>query len=443
MKSLSHKKWFRIFIVIVALFFIGIQFTTPHMDYPPVTVDIAVPDSVKNILRKACFDCHSNETKLSWFDKVAPASWLVADHIHEGRAAFNFSNFGNLSKDQQIAFLFTSLNQMQFGVMPLRQYTFVHPSAKINAKEAGILQSYLNTLIKAPAPDTAKARMADDQYNKWIAGSGITGDIKPMPNGITFMPGYKNWVAVSTTERTENGTMRVIMGNDIAVNAIRKNHSKPWPDGSAFAKIVWTQLSDTAGNIRTGEFRQVDFMIKNASRYRSTAGWGFARWNKGIQLAVYSANMLFATECVNCHLSMKDNDFIFTEPISLITEHALDNKVIASFINKEEGSMSTLYGNEIATNFARTHSGSDYPAGSVLTLNTWIQRKDLHWFGANIPGEMKAIEKILFIESGNGIAQPAYEQYAGVSLKKIETNNLKDVNDRMNFILSQRASVLP
>ena len=105
--------------------------------------------------------------------------------------------------------------------------------------------------------------------------------------------------------------------------------------------------------------------------------------------------------------------------------------------------MSTLYGNGIAADFARTHADDKYPAGSVLTLTTWNQRKDLHWFGANIPGEMKAIEKILFIESGNGIAQPAYEQYAGVSLKKIETNNLKDVNDRMNFILSQRASVLP
>ncbi len=127
---------------------------------------------------------------------------------------------------------------------------------------------------------------------------------------------------------------------------------------------------------------------------------------------------------------MKENDFVFTMPVKLETTPALEDKVICSFVNREEHTMSTLYGNDIATKFARAHSVNNYPAGAVLTLVTWFQKEDSHWFGAKIPGVIKSIEKLLFIESGNERVQPVYEEYEGASLKKIETNNLKDVNER-------------
>ena len=57
--------------------------------------------------------------------------------------------------------------------------------------------------------------------------------------------------------------MRVILGNDIAIRAIENARTNPWPDGTGFAKLAWDQLSDEKGIVRTGAFKQVEFMIKD------------------------------------------------------------------------------------------------------------------------------------------------------------------------------------
>jgi hypothetical protein len=112
--------------------------------------------------------------------------------------------------------------------------------------------------------------------------------------------------------------MRAILGNPTAIKAIRENKINPWPDGSAFAKVAWKQLADTAGNVRPGEFLQVEFMIRDSKQYADTKGWGWARW-KGMDLVPYGKNALFTTECISCHRPMKDNDFVFTMPLQLKT----------------------------------------------------------------------------------------------------------------------------
>ena len=65
-----------------------------------------------------------------------------------------------------------------------------------------------------------------------------------------------------------------------------------------------------------GNFIQVEFMIKDAKKYASTAGWGWARW-KGNDLKPYGNTATFTTECVSCHNPVKNNDYVFTPPLSL------------------------------------------------------------------------------------------------------------------------------
>ena len=62
--------------------------------------------------------------------------------------------------------------------------------------------------------------------------------MQPAPNGLNFFPDYRDWKPVSTTDRFDNNTMRVILGNDVANRAIAANNIHPWPDGAAFAKIA-------------------------------------------------------------------------------------------------------------------------------------------------------------------------------------------------------------
>jgi len=155
MKKKQHKKWAWL-ILIIAFVFAGIQLIKPRLDNPPVTAEIIVPGNIKSILINACYNCHSNQTQLAWFDKIAPANWLVAKHIREGRKVLNFTEWDRYTKDRQKQILFESLNQIEFKLMPLKQYTFLHPEAKITAAQIDSIKSYLSTQLVIQVPDTNK-----------------------------------------------------------------------------------------------------------------------------------------------------------------------------------------------------------------------------------------------------------------------------------------------
>ncbi len=81
---------------IVGVVFICLQFIRPELTNPPVTAEIQAPPEVRQVLRNSCYNCHSNETKLPWFDKVVPAYWLVTSDVKTARAHLNFSEIGKL-----------------------------------------------------------------------------------------------------------------------------------------------------------------------------------------------------------------------------------------------------------------------------------------------------------------------------------------------------------
>ena len=80
---------------------IAMQFIRPAITHPPVTAEIQVPAPVRQILRNSCYNCHSNETELAWFDRVVPAYWIVSRDVHRARAHLNFSEIGALSEQLQ------------------------------------------------------------------------------------------------------------------------------------------------------------------------------------------------------------------------------------------------------------------------------------------------------------------------------------------------------
>jgi len=302
-------------ILILAVGFVLSQFIgRPQLVNPPVTGDIEAPEQVKNILKKACYDCHSNETNLRWYDKVSPVYHMVAEDVTEGRKGMNFSTWKDMPMPDQKAKLWEAVNEIVAGAMPLKSYTIVHPGTQVSPEDLAVLKKYLTDGIHPKPADTSKTNALDKQYKNWTKET--TAKLTPPValNGIAFIPDYKNWQVVSTSDRFDNGTMRVIAGNDIAIKAIRENHINPWPNGTTFAKITWEKLTDKDGNSHTGVFKQVEFMIKDDKKWESTKGWGFARF-KTPKMLPYGKTKLFATECINCHRPEKDNDFVFTLPI--------------------------------------------------------------------------------------------------------------------------------
>jgi len=137
-------------------------------------------------------------------------------------------------------------------------------------------------------------------------------------NGIQYPTGLKNWRIIASSFRKDNNTQRVILGNTIAINAARSGLTKPWPKGSILAKLVWknTEHPDWNSAIVPGEFVHSEIMIKDAVKYKSTAGWGFARW-KGDQQLPHGKDASFAEQCLACHNQDKKSDYVFTIPAQI------------------------------------------------------------------------------------------------------------------------------
>ena len=294
-------------VVLLFIAFLLLQFIRPTIPKGPVTADLEVPPDVKQILKTACYNCHSNETTLSWFDLPVPAYWLVARDVKRGRERLNFSEFSNLPAPQQAALLFESLSQIELDAMPLPAYRRLHPESKLTSTQIGTLKTYLRSLADATPIPTSPPPASPAPANASVAAA---------PNGIPFPADYKTWHTISSTERFDNHNLRVILGNDVAVDAIDHNRINPWPDGTMFAKVAWHYRKDEAtGLLLPADFYQVEFMIRDSQKFAATKGWGFARW-RGSNLTPYGKDASFARECVGCHAPLEPTNYVFTTPIS-------------------------------------------------------------------------------------------------------------------------------
>ena len=303
-------------VAVLLLVFLALQFMRPELNNPPVTAELQAPPEVKQILHNSCYNCHSNETKLPWFDDVVPAYWLVASDVKTARAHLNFSTLGAQPAGKQKAILFEAVNQIQLGAMPLPSYRAVHPGSTVTEAQLAVLRNWLNPPSPTAATPPADVQAADAQYSKWVqSGAAPTAQqVEPESNGVAFLPDYKNWRAISSTDRFDNHTMRVILGNDVAIKAIAEHHINPWPDGTVFAKVTFHQQLDGTGFVQTGAFQQVELMIRDGQKYSSTAGWGWGRW-LGTDLKPHAKNPDFTNECVSCHTPVRQNDYVYTMPL--------------------------------------------------------------------------------------------------------------------------------
>jgi hypothetical protein len=103
--------------------------------------------------------------------------------------------------------------------------------------------------------------------------------------------------------------------------------------------------------------------------------------------------------------------------------------------------MSTLYGNDIAVQYARSKADHNYPPGAVLSLVTWGTRDDPHWFGAMIPSDVKLVEFVT-LTAAQGRVSNIYANYQGSPLKQIATADNHSVRARIDDLLTQRAAIM-
>lgn len=131
-------------------------------------------------------------------------------------------------------------------------------------------------------------------------------------HNISYPEGWQHWNVIAVSHRTDNNTVRVILGNKVAVQAARSGKTNPWPDNAILAKVVWKarKLKNWQAAIAPGDFVHVEFMFKDSKKYTKTYGWGWARW-VGKELKPFNEG---PQVCISCHTPVKNRDWVFTDP---------------------------------------------------------------------------------------------------------------------------------
>ncbi len=148
--------------------------------------------------------------------------------------------------------------------------------------------------------------------------------------GITVPQGYRDWALISVARvGGPVNDMRAKLGNDVAIRAFREGQL-PFPDGTIIARLAWNATTSEennnafrpaleralgpdaaqkalAGSLVAGTPTNVQFMVKDSTKFASTGGWGFAQFTNG-----KPDSEAVVKTCFACHTPAKDRDFVFT-----------------------------------------------------------------------------------------------------------------------------------
>lgn len=141
------KLLFALGIVLIVIQFFSIDKESPQYisenDFIYVTNP---PEEVGKLLKQACYDCHSYESKYPWYTNVAPVSWWIKHHINEGRDELNFSAWDGFSKKRKKHKLKEMIEMVDELEMPLTSYTWAHPEAKLTREQRDMLIKWVKNL---------------------------------------------------------------------------------------------------------------------------------------------------------------------------------------------------------------------------------------------------------------------------------------------------------
>ena len=152
-------KWF---IPGLAVSLVLIQFIPGSRRNPPVTPghDLLAgtntpPPKVAAVLRAACYDCHSYETKWPWYSHVAPVSWWIKSHINDGRKHLNFSEWPPGDPARTRRKLHAISENVDGGDMPLPSYTWIHAEARLSVADKKLITDWADAQADQIKTDAA------------------------------------------------------------------------------------------------------------------------------------------------------------------------------------------------------------------------------------------------------------------------------------------------
>ena len=130
-------------LLIFLFVFIVMQFIQTEKVNVAVNKDLEIKaeERVMNIFTTACFDCHSNEVKWPWYSNVAPFSWVISNHVREGRKALNFSIWEEYSEEEKKEHL-KDIYRTVYASMPLHSYLWLHEEAELTMEDRKFIRDW-------------------------------------------------------------------------------------------------------------------------------------------------------------------------------------------------------------------------------------------------------------------------------------------------------------
>jgi hypothetical protein len=125
-------KWIKKIVMFLVIALVAMQFIPVERSNPSDRNQITTPPEVKTILRRACYDCHSNETRWPWYARVAPISFWLSHDVKEGRKEVNFSIWDRYDERRKNRKLKEIVKEVKDGDMPPWYYVPVHADAKLS-----------------------------------------------------------------------------------------------------------------------------------------------------------------------------------------------------------------------------------------------------------------------------------------------------------------------
>jgi hypothetical protein len=132
----------RLILRVVLVLFVLAQLVPISRTNPPVEEEVAAPAEVRAVLERSCYDCHSHATRWPWYARVAPASWLLAYDVSEGREHLNFSTWNRYDAEERAENLDEIDEMVSEGEMPPWFYLPLHVEASLSQADKATLRAW-------------------------------------------------------------------------------------------------------------------------------------------------------------------------------------------------------------------------------------------------------------------------------------------------------------
>ncbi len=144
--------WGILIILVIIQFIRPSKNESTEISANDISKHYTVPENVAGILKRACNDCHSNNTVYPWYSEVQPVRWWLQHHVNDGKKHLDFSEFAKYDAKRQHHKLEELVDEVKEEHMPLDSYLWIHKEAKLSEDDKKVLIDWANGLRAQIAP---------------------------------------------------------------------------------------------------------------------------------------------------------------------------------------------------------------------------------------------------------------------------------------------------